>query len=46
MSPFSSIEEAVQAFKAGRMIVVVDDEEREKMVKAYEKRAKTAKRRR
>ena len=29
MSPFSSIEEAVQAFKAGRMIVVVDDEERE-----------------
>src|SRR3954447_8861472 len=27
--PFSSIEEAIAAIKAGRMIVVVDDEDRE-----------------
>ena len=28
-SPFASIEEAVQAFRDGRMIIVVDDEDRE-----------------
>ena len=28
-SPFASIEEALAAFKAGRMIIVVDDEDRE-----------------
>src|SRR3954467_12431377 len=28
-SPFASIDEAVDAFRAGRMIIVVDDEDRE-----------------